>query len=83
MIQQPTNYLPVQQAAVQQQIQQGQVPMQQPMSPIAPMPRSEYNAIKIDIKGATVGTPQEQMGINIPQPALYPEAPGQKLNYIA
>lgn len=71
MIQQPTNYLPVQQAAVQQQIQQ------------LPTPAAEFNAIKINISGATVGAPQAPMGQNIPQPALYPEAPGQKLNYLA
>ena len=71
MIQNPT--LPVQQTAVQQQLQQGQVPV---------LPRSEYNAIKIDITGATVGT-AAPTGVNLPQPALYPEAPGQVLNYTA
>lgn len=75
MIQQPTNYLPVQQAAVQQ--------MQQTQPPVPPLPASEFNAIKINITGAAVGTPQAPAGINLPQPALYPEAPGQKLNYLA
>lgn len=82
MIQQPsTNYLPVQQAAVQQQIQQGQV-----MLP-APAP-NEFNAIKINISGATVGAPAQQacpMPAPIPTatPVQLPEAQEQKLNYMA
>ena len=49
MIQNPT--LPVQQAAVQQQYQQGQVPM------AAMQNKPEFNAIKINIMGAQVGAP--------------------------
>lgn len=73
MINAPINSLPVQQAAVQQQIQQNQVPvmMSQPQQPA-----SEFNAIKINITGATVGTPG--------QDAYAPYQPaGQKLNYLA
>ena len=72
MIQQPT--LPVQQAAVQQQLQQNPQ-----IAPAAQMP--EFNAIKININGATVGAPNQQP---VPQAAYLP-APevGQKVNYLA
>ncbi len=71
MIQNPT--LPVQQAAVQQQYQQGQVPMASMQA------KPEFNAIKINIMGAQVGAPAQDV------PAFYqaPEQLGQKLNYIA
>lgn len=71
MIQNPT--LPVQQTAVQQQYQQGQVPTQGLQT------QPEFNAIKINIMGAQVSP-----GQNVPvQYTALPEAPGQKLNYIA
>ena len=71
MIQNPT--LPVQQTAVQQQYQQGQVPVQGMQA------QPEFNAIKINIMGAQVSPAQ-----NVPaQYSALPEAPGQKLNYIA
>lgn len=81
MIPQPTtNYLPVQQAAVQQQIQQGQA---------MPAP-NEFNAIKINILGASVGAPGQQaapMPMQMPAPSAtqpqIPEAQAQKLNYMA
>lgn len=71
MIQNPT--LPMQQAAVQQQMQQTPVqacPMQNP---------AEFNAIKINIQGAQVGTPAQQISYPVPQD---PNA-GQQLNYQA
>ena len=71
MIQNPT--LPVQQAAVQQQFQQGQIPVQGYQT----MP--EFNAIKININGAQV-SPGQNLPVQYPS---FPEAPGQKLNYIA
>ena len=73
MIQQPTSYAPVQQAAVQQQLQQ------------AP---AEFNAIKINILGANVAAPAQQAApMPAPQPEQAPAQPqapeGQQLNYIA
>jgi len=66
MIQQPT--LPMQQAAVQQQIQQTpQVAYAQPLP--------EYNAIKININGANVAAPSQQPQ-NVP-------VQGQNVNYLA
>ena len=69
MIQQPT--LPVQQAAVQQQLQQ--------TPQVAPTQMPEFNAIKININGASVSAPSQ-----VPQMAYTP-APevGQKVNYLA
>ena len=78
MIQQPTNYLPVQQAAVQQQMAQGQVP--------AP---NKYSAIEINILGASVNPTQTPVAPPPPVPApvaenVQPQVPeGQKLNYMA
>ncbi len=81
MIQQPTNYLPVQQAAVQQQMAQGQVP--------AP---NKYSAIEINILGASVNPTQSPVApppAPAPAPApvaenVQPQIPeGQKLNYMA
>lgn len=77
MIQQPTNYLPVQQAAVQQQMVQGQVP--------AP---NKYSAIEINILGASVNPAQAQPALApVPAPPAEPvqqQIPeGQKLNYMA
>ena len=71
MIQQPT--LPVQQTAVQQQLQQGQVPVY----PVAPAP--EFNAIKINITGANVTAPSQT------QCPIQSDAPQQepKINYMA
>lgn len=66
MIQQPT--LPVQQAAVQQQLQQ------QPVAYAQPMP--EYNAIKININGANVTAPNQQPVATVP-------TQGQNVNYLA
>ena len=55
MINQATNYLPVQQAAVQQQMQQGTAPVVHTVPPKAP----EFNAIKIDIVNPQVQTAQD------------------------
>lgn len=73
MIQQPT--LPVQQVAVQQQLQQNPQ-----MAQATQMP--EFNAIKININGATVGAPSQPV---LPQPNAYLPAPevGQNVNYLA
>lgn len=71
MIQQST--LPVQQTAVQQQLQQNQVPAY----PVAPAP--EFNAIKINITGANVSAPSQNP---YPVPATAPQQ-DQKINYMA
>ena len=71
MIQQPT--LPVQQSAVQQQLQQNQVPV----FPVAPPP--EFNAIKINITGANVSAPSQATS---QLPAAVPQQ-DQKINYLA
>ncbi len=71
MIQQPT--LPVQQTAVQQQLQQGQAPVY----PTVPAP--EFNAIKINITGANVTAPSlPQFPDTVQQPQQE-----QKINYMA
>ncbi len=62
MINQPTNYAPVQQV---------------PVMPQAP----QFNAIKIDIQGATVGTSAPAMPI--PPEVQQPENVGQNINYTA
>ena len=88
MIQQPTSYAPVQQAAVQH----------------LPQAPAEFNAIKINILGANVAAPAQQtVPMPVPQPEqapaqetapmqapqseqalAQPQAPeGQQLNYIA
>lgn len=68
MINQATNYLPVQQAAVQQQIQQGQVPVatQATQTPKGP----EYNAIKINIEKPSVNAPQDPV-YSMPYAPIY------------
>ena len=66
MIQQPT--MPVQQAAVQQQIQQN--------PQLAALPVPEYNAIKININGANVSAPGQQPVATMP-------TEGQNVNYLA
>lgn len=71
MIQQPT--LPVQQTAVQQQLQQSQAPIY----PVAPAP--EFNAIKINITGANVSAPA-QSAYPIPADTQQQD---QKINYMA
>ena len=58
MINQATNYLPVQQTAVQQQMQQGTAPVVQQLQTVPPK-APEYNAIKIDILKPQVQTAQD------------------------
>lgn len=71
MIQQPT--LPVQQTAVQQQLQNGQAPVY----PAVPAP--EFNAIKINITGANVSAPSQAA---CPVPVQIQEQE-PKVNYLA
>ncbi len=82
MINNPANYIPVQHAAVQQQFQQNQVPVQQPV-PVQPqIPAEEFNAIKINISGATVGAPGQPQFVPQNAYALPPQV-GQNINYVA
>ena len=76
MINQATNYLPVQQAAVQQQMQQGTapvVPQLQTVPPKAP----EYNAIKIDIVKPQVQTAQDPV-YSMPFNSIYSYPPAEQ-----
>ena len=75
MINQPTNYLPVQQAAVQQQIQQNQASVM-PLPPKGP----QYNAIKIDIQKPQVGTADPIYSMPYTPIYSYPPAQEQQAN---
>lgn len=69
MINQATNYLPVQQAAVQQQMQQGQMPMVQNLQ-AQPPKGPEFNAIKIDIIKPEVKAAQDPV-YSMPYTPIY------------
>lgn len=61
------------------------LPMQQAAVLQAPMPANEFNAIKINITGATVAAPA-QNGCPVPvqpQPQPVPQAEAPKVNYLA
>ena len=53
-----------------------------PAMPPAPAPGPQYNAIKIDITGATVGTPAPAP-IMVQQPVPQADSVGQKVDYNA
>lgn len=75
MIQQPT--LPLQQAAVQQQLQQN------PQACV--QPKDTYNAINISINGASVNAPSQHPVVPVQQPeqVIQPEPNTQNINYLA
>lgn len=75
MINQATNYLPVQQAAVQQQMQQGTAPVVQHLQTVPPK-APEYNAIKIDILKPQVQTAQDPV-YSMPFNPIYAYPPSE------
>lgn len=75
MINQATNYLPVQQTAVQQQMQQGTAPVVQQLQTVPPK-APEYNAIKIDILKPQVQTAQDPV-YSIPFNPIYTYPPSE------